>query len=103
MNSDVEDLIGEVLLAFEEECGALLQLNLESCHGVHISDCRLRDLFPKELGVVEQECNMCLLKATDLHLLVELLGLRKTLHDVSLTIFPRQLRVLRELDRKRGL
>ena len=32
MNSDVEDLIGEVLLALEEECGALLQLDLESCH-----------------------------------------------------------------------
>ena len=32
MNSDVEDLIGEVLLAFEEERGALLQLYLESRH-----------------------------------------------------------------------
>lgn len=103
MDTNVEDLVGDVLLRLQEEGAALLKFQLQRLHRFHISDGALGNFLPKQFCVVKKKLNVKLLVADDLNLLIELFSQLEALHDKGLSVLAEQLGVLGELDREGGL
>jgi hypothetical protein len=97
VDTNIVDLIGQVLLGLEQEDCTLLELNSDCLGCGHIHNLRLGNFFPKELCVLEKQLDVVLLESYSLDLLVELLGNLEAVDDESLSILICELGILRLL------